>query len=240
MVLLGLTLIVAVSIPAGHPETFLFGGLRGCRLHFVSVVAPERRTEEPRSKTHGARDRQRARGRVNGHTAAPFLEYLSYSARLHTPVKVPWTGIWSGFTTLSALQAFPDLLGSPALPYYELPRLVAVQLHRDQWSLCRPDRHFPRRPGSLRLHCSPIPSRLVLRRGRRRAGGGLSRPLGPVVRFDPSAPRRALASDTQLPGGGVRAERPRGRRRRCTPSRVGSSAVCRGSRGSGGLDDGPS
>ena len=33
MVLLGLTLIVAVSILAGHPETFLFGSLRGCRLH---------------------------------------------------------------------------------------------------------------------------------------------------------------------------------------------------------------
>ena len=32
-------------------------------------------------------------------------------------MKVPWTGIWSGFTTLSALQAFPDLLGSPALPF---------------------------------------------------------------------------------------------------------------------------
>jgi hypothetical protein len=119
MALLGLTLTVAVSILAGHPETFFCGALLVAA--YISFRLWHLK-EDWRSR--GRRLTEIAIASVLGVALTaiqllPFLEYLSHSIRVHKAVTVSEKGIGRALT-FWPLQAFPDLLGSPALPYYEL------------------------------------------------------------------------------------------------------------------------
>lgn len=125
MALLGLTLTVAVSILAGHPETFFCGALLVAA--YISFRLWHLKEDWRR---RGRRLTEIVIASVLGVALTaiqllPFLEYLSHSVRFHTAGKVSTKGIARALT-LWPLQAFPDLLGSPALPFYELRSVAAA------------------------------------------------------------------------------------------------------------------